>query len=64
MKLNWRRLAIAVPLGASTAVLAIIVIAYRYGNQPSTQDMELAAELGAALGGALALTWPLRLLKR
>lgn len=64
MKPSWSLLAIAVPVGAAGAILALALIAYQYGNQPSSSDMELAAELGAGIGAALTFTWPFRLLKR
>jgi hypothetical protein len=64
MKLNWLLLAIAVPGGGALALLALVLIAHQYGNQPSMPDLGLAAELGAAIGGALTFTWPFRLLKR
>ena len=64
MKSNWTLLAITVPGGGALALLALVLIAYQYGNQPSTPDMQLAAELGAAIGGALTFTRPFQLLKR
>ena len=64
MKPVWSLLAITVPGGGALALLVLVLVAYQYGNQPSHQDMALAAELGAAIGGALTFTWPLRLLKR
>ena len=64
MKTTLSLLLIGVPLGGAVTVLALVVASYRYGNQPSATDMELAAELGAAIGGALTFTWPFRLLKR
>ena len=50
--------------GGATALLALVLIAYQYDNQPSIPDMTLAAELGAAIVGALTFTWPFRLLRR
>lgn len=64
MKSNWTLLAITVPGGSALALLALVLLAYQYGNQPSTPDMQLAAELGAAIGGALTFTRPFQLLKR
>lgn len=64
MKSNWSLLAITVPVGGAVALLVLVLLAYQYGNQPSTTDMQLAAELGAAIGGALTFTRPLQLLKR
>jgi hypothetical protein len=65
MKPSWTLLAIAVPACGALALLALVAVTYGYGNQPSMPDMELAAELGAAIGGVLTFTWPFRsLLKR
>ena len=41
--------------GGSLTLLALVRVGYDYGNQPSVPVMELAAGLGAALGGALTL---------
>ena len=64
MKPNWRLLAIAVPAVAALAALVLVLVAYQCGSQLSMPDVELAAELGAGLGGLLTFTWPVRLLMR
>ena len=64
MKSNWSLLAITVPGGGALALLALVLIAHQYGDLPSMSDMQLAAELGAAIGWALAFTRPFQLLKR
>jgi hypothetical protein len=64
MKLNWRLLALTVPGAGALALLVLVLIAYRDGNQPSMSDMERVAEIGAIIGGLLTFTWPVRLLMR
>jgi hypothetical protein len=64
MKSNWSLLAITVPGGGVLALLALVLVTYQYGNLPSMSDMQLATELGAAIGGALTFTRPFQLLKR
>jgi hypothetical protein len=64
MKSTWSLLATAVASGGAMAAVALAVVAYQHGSQPSASDMELAAELGAAIGGTLLFAWPLRLLMR
>jgi hypothetical protein len=64
MKSRWSLLAIAAASGGAMAALTLVLVAYQYGNQPSASDMELAAELGAAIGGTLIFAWPLRFLMR
>ena len=36
-------------------LLALVLVANEYGNEPTVSGMELAAGLGAAIGGALTL---------
>jgi hypothetical protein len=64
MKPIWSLLAISVPVGGIAALLVLVLVGYQYGNPPSASDMELAAELGGAIGAALTFTWAFRLLKR
>ena len=63
MRRSWFLLATIFGCGAM-AMLALVLVAYQYDNQPSTADMRLAAELGATIGGTLFFTWPFRLLTR
>jgi hypothetical protein len=53
--LNLPLLISAVLLGESLTNVALVFATYRYGLWPTVPDMELAASLGAALGGALTL---------
>ena len=64
MKSNWSLLAITVPGGGALAFLALVLVAYQYGHLPSIPDMQLAAELGAGIGGVLTFTRPFQSLKR
>ena len=55
MKRKWPLRVLAILGGGTLTLLALVLFAYQYGNQPSVSDMELAAGLGAAFGGALTL---------
>jgi hypothetical protein len=46
---------VAVFGGGAIALGAFLIVNYQFGNIASASDMEQAAMLGGALGGALAL---------
>jgi hypothetical protein len=56
--------AIAIASGGALAALTLVLVAHKFGNQPSMTDLEGAAELGGAIGGTLVYAWPFRLLTR
>jgi hypothetical protein len=55
LHLNWPPIVSAILLGAAITSVGLVVVTYSYGIWPTVPDMELAAGLGAALGGALTL---------
>ncbi len=55
MKRKWPLRVLAVLGGGCLTLLALVLVASQYGNQPSLPSMELAAGIGAAIGGALTL---------
>jgi hypothetical protein len=56
VNLNWPFLISAVLLGGTVASTGLVFIAHRHCVWPTVPDMEHAAELGAAIGGALTFT--------
>jgi hypothetical protein len=55
MKPNWPLRISAILGGGALTLLALVLVADQYGNQPSMPDLGLAAGLGAAIAGALIL---------
>jgi 4-amino-4-deoxy-L-arabinose transferase-like glycosyltransferase len=55
MKRNWSLRLTAILGGGAITLLALVLVAYQYGNRPSMSNMELAAGLGAAIAGVLTL---------
>jgi hypothetical protein len=55
VKASWLSVGTAILCGGAITLLALLVIAHRYGNQPTMPDMELAAGFGGAIAAALIL---------
>jgi hypothetical protein len=64
LKLNWPLLVCAIVSGGALANVGLLFVTNIKGVWPTVADMQLAAELGAAIGGTLTFTAPFRLLKR
>jgi hypothetical protein len=55
VKVRWLSVGTAILAGGAITLLALVVIAHRYGNQPTMPDMERAAGFGGAIAAALML---------
>jgi ABC-type cobalamin transport system permease subunit len=55
MKPNWYMLLTGLSIGGGVSLITFVIFNYQFDADASVSDMQLAAVLGAALGGALTL---------